>query len=117
MLNYHIRSQLFDAEWPIYTTTHNTPPTLYGKSADVRNSFIANGSIIKGKVENCIISRDVIIEKGAVVTNCIILPRAFVGKDVHADYVVIDTNANVSTVKEVEGTEDKPLFIVQGAKI
>ena len=117
LLNYRVRSKLFSNEWPIYTTSHNTPPSLYGKSAEVKNSFIANGSVIKGKVENCIISRDVVIEKGAVVTNCIILPKSVVGKDVHADYVVIDTNAVVSTVKEVEGTEDKPLFIVQGAKI
>lgn len=117
ILNYRVRSTLFSEEWPIYTTTHNTPPSLYAKTADVKNSFIANGSVIKGKVENSIISREVLVEKGAEVTNCIILPGATIGKDVKANYVVIDVKANVSTIKEIEGNEQKPLFIVQGAKI
>ena len=117
ILNYRIRGTLFSNDWPIYTTTHNTPPSLYAKTAEVRNSFVANGSVIKGKVENSIIARGVLIEKGAVVTNSIILTGAVVGKDVNANYVVIDAKANVSTVKDVEGSEDKPLYIVQGAKI
>lgn len=117
MLNYHIRSQLFDAEWPIYTTTHNTPPTLYSKSADVRNSFIANGSIIKGKVENCIISRDVIVEKGASLKNCIIFTRSEIGKDVKLRNVLSDKGAKIYEVKDLQGKEEEVVYISQGARI
>ena len=117
LLNYHVRNQLFLEGWPIYTTTHNTPPTLYSKTADVRNSFIANGSVIKGKVENSIISRDVLIEKGAVVKNCIIFTRSEIGKDVTIEYLVSDKYAKISSVKELKGTEDNPLYLHQGAKI
>ena len=117
LLNYHVRSKFFKEDWPIYTTTHNTPPALYSRSADVRNCFIANGSIIKGKVENSIISRDVLIEKGAVVKNCIIFTRSEIGKDVKMSNVLSDKGAKIVQVKQLEGKDGEVVYIKQGAKI
>ena len=117
LLNVQNRNKLFSEDWPIYTTTHNTPPALYGRNADVRNSFIANGSIIKGKVENCIISRDVVIEKGAVVKNAILFTRSEIGKDVKVINALIDKGAHVSGVNALEGKDGEVLYIKQGAKI
>ena len=117
LLNYHIRSQLFLENWPIYTTTHNTPPALYGKDADVQNSFVANGAIIKGKVHNCIISRDVVIEKGADLKNCIIFTKTSVGKDVKLEYVLSDKNAVIKDIDKITGAEDNIVYIPQGATI
>ncbi len=115
LLNYHNRSKLFLPDWPIYTTTHNTPPALYGENANVRNSFIANGCIIKGKVENSIISRDVIIEKGAIVKNSIIFTNTIICEDARVNYVLSDKNVHLKEVKKLEGDEDDVLYIEQGA--
>ena len=117
LLNYHIRSQLFLENWPIYTTTHNTPPALYGKDADVQNSFIANGAIIKGKVQNCIISREVVVEKGAELKNCIIFTKTEIAKDVKLEYVLSDKNVRIKETKKITGAEDNVVYIAQGAKI
>lgn len=117
LLNYHIRCQLFLPNWPIYTTTHNTPPALYGKDADVQNSFIANGAIIKGKVRNSIISRDVVVEKGAELKNCIIFTKTLVGKDIKLEYVLSDKNSVIKDVEKITGSEDNIVYIHQGAKI
>lgn len=117
LLNPAIMSQLFCEDWPIYTTTHNTPPALYGATADVRNSFVANGSIIKGKVINSIISRDVVIEEGAVVQNSIIFTKSEIGKDARLEYVLTDKNVKVQTVKKLSGSKEKALYIKQGVKI
>ena len=117
LLSYHSRDKLFTEDWPIYTTTHNTPPTLYQKNADVQNSFIANGSVIKGKVRRSIISRGVVIEEGAEIENCIIFTNTEVGKGVKLNYVLADKRAVISHVKELSGKEDDVLFIGQGAKI
>ena len=117
LLSYHQRNQLFKENWPIYTTTHNTPPALYGKDADVRNCFIANGSVIKGKLRNCIVSRDVLIEKGADLKNCIIYTGAEIGPGVKMEYVLADKKVRVSTVKELCGSEGRVLYFKQGAKI
>lgn len=117
LLNYHVRNQLFFEDWPIYTTTHNTPPALYSKDADVQNSFIANGAIVKGKVTNSIISREVVIEKGSEVKNSIIFTKTIIGKDTKLDHVLIDKNVKVLNVKKMVGSEDDIIVISQGAII
>ena len=116
LLNYHVRSNLILEDWPIYTTTHNTPPALYTKDAEVQNSFIANGAIIKGKVNNSIISRDVVIEKGAEVKNCIIFTKTMVGKDAKLDHVLCDKQVQVINTKKLSGG-DEFVVVSQGAKI
>ncbi len=117
LLNYHIRSKLFLEDWPIYTTTHNTPPALYGKDADVQNSFVANGAIIKGKVRNSIISRDVIIEKGADISHCIIFTQSYISKDAKLKYVLADKSVVIKEVKNLSGSPEEVIYIRQGAKI
>ena len=117
LLNYHIRNQLFLENWPIYTTTHNTPPAQYGPNAEVRNSFVANGSRIKGKVINSVISRDVVVEEGAVVENCILFSGTKVGKNSKLKYLVADKNVRIKEVKEVVGEEDHYTYISFGANI
>ena len=117
LAEYTERQKLFNEDWPFYTTTHNTPPALYGKDADVTNSFIANGAVIKGKVTNSIISREVSIEKGAEVKNSIVFTRAVVGKDVKLNHVLCDKSVTILNSKKLNGEEDDILVIAQGAKL
>jgi len=117
LLSYEVRKQLFKEDWPIYTTTHNTPPALYGENANIKNSFISNGSRVKGTVINSILSRDVIIEEGAVVEDCILFSGTTVGKDSHLRYVVADKNVKIKEVREVEGDKDHFIYISFGANI
>ena len=117
LLAYEERQKLFHEDWPIYTTTHDTPPALYGANAQVKNSFVANGAIIKGKVENSIISRDVVVEEGAFIKNSIIFSRGYIGENVRLEYVLADKKVNVTETNKLCGTKDKVLVIKQGEKI
>lgn len=118
LLSHHNRQKLFLPEWPIYTTTHNTPPSLYGPNAKIKNSFIANGSIIKGSVENSIISREVIVEEGASVKNCIIFTKSEICSDVDINYIVCDKGVKIKQVKNLKGASlDEVLVIAQGVNV
>lgn len=117
LLNYENRQKLFLEDWPIYTTSHNTPPAMYMEGASVKNSFIANGSIINGKVENSILSRDVIVEEGAEVKNCIIFTHSKVGEKVKLKYVLADKHSVIKQVKRLSGEKEEILVVTQGAKI
>ena len=117
LLSYEVRKQLFKEDWPIYTTTHNTPPALYGEKANVSNSFISNGSTIKGTVINSILSRDVIVEEGAVVKDCILFSGTKVGKGSHLQYVVADKKVQIKEIRDVAGEEDHYMYISFGANI
>ena len=111
------RNSLFDDNWEYYTTTHNTCPTLYGVNVDISNSFLANGCFVDGVVKHSILSRNVIIEEGAVVENCIIFTDTRIKKGVHIKNAIIDKHCVIQNKKVIEGDETNPLYIPQGAII
>lgn len=117
LLDEDLSNQLFKKDWPIYTTTHNTAPTIYGKNAEVSNSFIANGSQINGKVENSILSRNVIVEEGAIVKNSIIFTKTSISSEAKVQYVLLGKHVNISSKKKISGSKNDVFFVDYGAKI
>ena len=117
LLKEEYSNLLFKKDWPIYTTTHNTAPTIYGKNAEVSNSFIANGSRINGKVENSIISRNVVVEEGAYVKDSIIFTKTSIASGSKVKYILAGKHVDIRNKKNVSGTKEEILFINYGAKI
>ena len=113
-LDLDISSAVFKSNWPIYTNTNDTPPTKYLENADVKQSFVANGAIIDGLVENSIIGREVTIGKGATVKNCIIFSGSEVCPGAKLENVIIDKHARVEKQKELTGNSETPLYIKEG---
>ena len=72
LLDQTVADQLFDPERPILTKAHDVPPSRYATGSHACNSIISAGCIIKGTVRNSILSRGVVVEEGASVTNSII---------------------------------------------
>ena len=116
-LHLEVSTQVFKTNWPIYTNTTDTPPTKYLKDAVVTNSFVANGAIIDGTVDDCVIGRDVKIGKGAVVKNSIIFTGAEVKPGAVIENAVIDKDALVQKFKELKGTPEAPLYVKEGDKV
>lgn len=54
---------------------------LITEEAEVNNSFIAPGATVKGRVVNSVIFSQVFIEKGATVSDCVIMNGHTVGKN------------------------------------
>ena len=110
-------TSLINDEWPIYTMTNDSCPTLYNENAKVRGSIIANGCQIEGTVINSVIGRNVIVKKGAVIKDSIVLPDSFIDKDVKLDCAVVDRLALVTHIKDLTGTKDNPIYINRGDRI
>lgn len=108
---------LFPKDWPIYTLTHDTRPVLYGEKCKVSDSLIANGCTIDGTVKHSVLSRDVVIEEGAIVEDSILFTNTIVKKGVHIKNCVVDKHCVFENKKEVGGTKNEPLYIPQGARI
>jgi glucose-1-phosphate adenylyltransferase len=111
LLNYDVSSQLISSAWPIYTVTTDSCPVHYYETASVRNSMVANGCMIAGTVENSVIGRDVKIEEGAVVKNCVILGHTTIKKNVHLTCQVVDKWAQVIHAGDLTATPDAPGYI------
>ena len=102
---------LFKSSWPIYTRTSDSCPTQYSDTAVVKKSFLANGCMVDGTVENSVVGRDCVIKPGAVVKNCILLTNVVVGEGVHIEGQVVDKNARVVKMKEVIADPEHPGYI------
>ena len=117
MLEKKNADALFRKDWPIYTLTHDTPPTLYGPQANINNSYIANGAVIEGTVINSIIARNVVIGKGAVVKNSIIFSSSHIGEEARVENAVIDKYAIITRGHTVSGSKASPFYAHQGAML
>jgi len=89
----------------------------YLANAKVKKSFVANGAVIDGTVENSILGREVTIGKGAVVKNCVIFSGSKIAPGAVLENVIIDKRAKVEKKLELKGTETSPLYIKEGDRV
>lgn len=98
-------------ERPVFTKVRNSPPTYYSETSDVKNSLIADGCIIDGTVENCILFRGVRVGKGAVVKNSILFQDTFVGDNVALNCVISDKNVVIHEGVTLSGATTLPFYL------
>lgn len=110
-------SLLWKKEAPIFTRVHNSAPTKHSPSAKVENSMIADECHIEGTVINSVIFRDVTVEKGAVVENCVLFHGTHVCKNARLNCIVTDKDVYVSDGVTLSGNENMPFYIQKGRKI
>ena len=111
LLRRAVREELYNPAHPIYTKVHDDMPARYGLGAQVRNSMVADGCVIEGEAENCILFRGVHIGKGSIVRNCIIMQGSEIGEECSISYAVIDKDAKVTDGRQLMGYESYPLSI------
>ncbi len=97
---------LKDREWRILSRNDALPPHFVGQGAVINNSMITEGCEIYGTVINSVLSAGVVVERGAVVRDSVILSNVTLRADSVVDYSVIDSDTVVgkgATVgKEIE---------------
>ncbi len=111
LLDLKTAQNLFGASWPIYTRTSDACPTQYLDTAVVKKSFMANGCMVGGTVENSIVGRDCVIKPGAVVKNCVLMTGVEIGEGVHIEGQVVDKFAKVTKIKELIADPQTPGYV------
>lgn len=113
LLGREAREKLFGGENPILTKVRNSAPTRYAKGAAVKNSLIADGCVIEGEVENCVLFRGVRIGKGAAVKNCVLMQDTVVSEGAKLNCVVTDKNVQIGADCELSGHPSIPFYIAK----
>lgn len=117
-LNPEIWTELFmNKERPIYTKVKDEVPVQYKDTAEVKDSLIANGCIIRGRVENSILFRGVKVGKGAVVKDCILMQRCDVEDGARVENVICDKNVMITKNRWLKGVESFPYIVTKNARI
>ncbi|MBI2851580.1 MAG: NTP transferase domain-containing protein [Chloroflexi bacterium] len=80
---------------PVLTADEDHSQSRIFKQASVRNSIIGAGCVIKGHVENSILSPGVWVEEQAVVRNSVVMYGGFVGYHSIVNSSVLDERVNI----------------------
>ncbi len=114
LLDIEKAEDLINDEWPIYTRTNDSCPTMYYADAEVKHSVVSNGCKIEGTIENSIIGRGCTIKKGVVIRNSVVLPDSYIEEGAHVEYQVIDKHSKLLHCKELVGTAEVPGYVRRG---
>lgn len=71
---------------------YDRPPMNIAESANVINSVISAGCVVKGRVVNSILSPGVVVEAGAEVISSVLMHDTFVGQGARVQHVISDKN-------------------------
>lgn len=117
LINQDNLAALFAEERPIYTKVRDEAPVRYAIGANITNSLVADGSIIEGEVENCVLFRGVRVGKGAKLKNCVIMQGTQIGAGVQMAYVICDKNVTIADTQNLRGAENFPVFIAKNSNV
>jgi len=110
LLKPTVREELFAADRPVLTKSHDRVPVKYVEGARVSNSLIQAGSRISGTVENSIVSSEVVIEAGARVKNCIILQDCHICAGAAVENAIIDRANVIAAGAVIRGAKGDPFI-------
>ena len=117
LMDPKVRAQLFLPDRPVYTKVRDDMPAKYGLGSLVSNSIVADGCVIDGEVENCVLFRGVKVKKGARLKNCVIMQDCVIGEGTKLDYVVADKNVEFDMNRTMSGYQSYPVYVAKGSRV
>ena len=117
LLDKAVSQDLFSHEHPIYTKVKDEFPASYMGEGAAYDSFVADGCMIEGRVEHCVLFRGVHIAPGAVVRNSIIMQAATVGEGSTLDCVILDKGVKVGEYVKLSGHGNYPVILRKGTSV
>ncbi|MBQ3078970.1 MAG: glucose-1-phosphate adenylyltransferase subunit GlgD [Clostridia bacterium] len=110
LLDANVRKELFSVN-PVFTKTRDDAPAKYLPGAKVTNSLIADGCVIEGTVENCVLFRGTHIARGAHIKGSIIMQDGDVGAGVELENVILDKDVTILSGGRLISEKQYPIVI------
>ncbi|MDR1733615.1 MAG: glucose-1-phosphate adenylyltransferase subunit GlgD [Oscillospiraceae bacterium] len=117
LLQADTRRALFHPQRPVHTKVRDEMPTVYGLSANVKNSLVADGCRIDGEVTGSIIFRGCHVEEGAVVRNSVLMANTYISRGAKVDCVIADKGVILRPSKTLAGASNFPVYLGKGITI
>ena len=105
---------LSDDTWKIYTEDVPTTPQVIGPKAKIKRSYINQGCVIDGTVENSVLFRDVHISKGAKVIDSVLFPDVVVEEGAVVKNCIVAEGLTVPKEMEIGDREEIQLIAKKG---
>lgn len=90
MLGLKPHFDLFNPQWPIFSS-HYQGPTSWVMQGELDNVLLGAANIIRNaKIRNSILRREVMVEPGAQIEDCIIMDYVRIGRGAKLRHVIVD---------------------------
>ena len=117
LLDAENRASIFPEDKPVLTKLRDEMPTRYLPGAKVSNSLIADGCVIEGTVENCVLFRGVRVGKDACIRNSIVMQDGRIGTLAEVNYCIMDKQSAVLESTRLIGAVNYPVLVTKGRTI
>ncbi len=117
LLNLANLNALFPPVRPIRTKVRDEAPVRYAIGAKCHSSLVADGCIVEGEIDNCVLFRGVRVGKGTKLSNCVIMQGSVIEAGSTLEYVVTDKNVRVGAGQTMRGAASFPVFIAKGCVV
>lgn len=117
LMDEKVRADIFRPDAVIHTKVRDEAPTYYHTGCEVNDCLIADGCNVYGKIENSVIFRNVVIEKGATVRNSIIMQGTVIGAGANINYAIVDKDVTISPSATLMGASSVPAIVHKGVTV
>jgi glucose-1-phosphate adenylyltransferase len=89
-------SDFFFRQYPdIYSKVDDLPPAKYNVGAYIKNSLIASGCIVNGRVEDSVIFKKSFIGSNCYIKNSIVLNDVYIGDNTHIENCIVESRDTI----------------------
>lgn len=115
LLDEKNKLNLFDYSWRIYSVNPNRPPQYISTEAEVVSSLINEGCTIEGRVEKSVLFQGVMVEKGAVVKETVVMPNASIGRNSYIERAIVTPRVKIpeGTVIRSNSRQDEIILVTE----
>ena len=107
----------FFYEYPkIMTRVDDNPPAKFNEDAKVKDSLLAAGSIVSGRVEHSVVFKKVFVGANSVVKNCILLDDVYVDEGVMLENCIVEKRVKIEPGTIIRGRGKEPRIITESGE-
>lgn len=88
---------LYEDFWKIYTNSDHQPPQYTAAGAVVKESLISDGAEIYGEVYHSVLGPEVVVKRGAIVRDSIIMGGTIIEENSIIDRCILDENCHIGS--------------------
>ena len=114
LIDKDVRHDLFTGNHPIYTKVRDRVPSYYGEDCEIEDCIVADGCILEGEAENCVLFRQVTLCAGAEIEDCVVMNDTVIGEGCELKCVILDKDVTVRPGAKLIGTPSNPVIIKRG---
>ena len=114
-LKKDVRDYFFKEYPDIYTKADDFPPAKYNYGAEVKNSLVASGCIVNGKVQDSIIFKKAYIGNNCTIKNSIILNDVYIGDNSHIENCIVESHNTIRANSKFVGEAGDVKIVIEQA--